>query len=43
MNSVLPTHGQVRPITELIEHTGYVYAPKQISDWRDGEAMCQKA
>ncbi|KAJ4204257.1 hypothetical protein NW767_004449 [Fusarium falciforme] len=40
---VLPTHGQVRPITELIEHTGYVYAPKQISDWRDGGAMCQKA
>ncbi|KAJ4212592.1 hypothetical protein NW759_011629 [Fusarium solani] len=40
---VLPTHGQVRPITELIEHTGYVYAPKKISDWRDSGAMCQKA
>ncbi|KAI8715270.1 hypothetical protein NCS52_01034400 [Fusarium sp. LHS14.1] len=39
---VLPTHGQVRPITELIEHTGYVYAPKTIRDWRDGGAMCQK-
>ncbi|KAI8660348.1 hypothetical protein NCS57_01011700 [Fusarium keratoplasticum] len=40
---VLPTHGQVRPITELIEHTGYMYAPRKISDWRDGGAMCQKA
>ncbi|UPK93981.1 hypothetical protein LCI18_004916 [Fusarium solani-melongenae] len=40
---VLPTHGQVRPITELIEHTGYVYAPKKISDWRGSGAMCQKA
>ncbi|RSL46596.1 hypothetical protein CEP53_010263 [Fusarium sp. AF-6] len=39
---VLPTHGQVRQISELIEHTGYVYAPKKISDWRDGGAMCQK-
>ncbi|EEU42952.1 uncharacterized protein NECHADRAFT_95379 [Fusarium vanettenii 77-13-4] len=40
---VLPTHGQVRPITELIEHTGYVYAPKTIKDWRGGGAICQKA
>ncbi|KAH7204798.1 hypothetical protein DER44DRAFT_811991 [Fusarium oxysporum] len=38
---VLPTHGQIRQVSELIEHTDYVYAPKSISDWKNGGALCK--
>ncbi|EXA31335.1 hypothetical protein FOVG_17385 [Fusarium oxysporum f. sp. pisi HDV247] len=38
---VLPTHGQIRQVSELIEHTDYVYAPKSIGDWKNGGALCK--
>ncbi|KAM0545993.1 hypothetical protein ACHAPJ_011105 [Fusarium lateritium] len=38
---VLPTHGQIRKVSELIEHTDYVYAPKSIGDWKNGGALCK--
>ncbi|KAF4467560.1 hypothetical protein FALBO_5568 [Fusarium albosuccineum] len=40
---VLPTHGQVRKISELAQHTDYVYAPKVVGDWMKGGALCTKA
>ncbi|KAM5382903.1 hypothetical protein ACJA88_003436 [Fusarium oxysporum] len=33
---VLPTYGQIRQVSELIEHTDYVYAPKSVGDWKNG-------
>ncbi|KAI1009833.1 hypothetical protein LB504_003014, partial [Fusarium proliferatum] len=38
---VLPTHGQISQVSELIEHTDYVYAAKTIGDWKNGGALCQ--
>ncbi|KAF5684796.1 hypothetical protein FCIRC_3751 [Fusarium circinatum] len=38
---VLPTHGQISQVSELIEHTDYVYAPKTIGDWKNGGALCK--
>ncbi|KAL7768576.1 hypothetical protein ACKLNR_002877 [Fusarium oxysporum f. sp. zingiberi] len=38
---VLPTHGQIRQVSELIEHTDYVYAPKSVGDWKNGGALCK--
>ena len=37
---VNPTHGQVRQLKELIQHNDYVYAPKTIKDWKNGQALC---
>ncbi|KAG5767602.1 hypothetical protein H9Q72_004596 [Fusarium xylarioides] len=38
---VLPTHGQISQVSELIEHTDYVYPPKTIGDWKNGGALCK--
>ncbi|KNB01488.1 hypothetical protein FOXG_04717 [Fusarium oxysporum f. sp. lycopersici 4287] len=38
---VLPTHGQIRQVSELIEHTDYVYAQKSVGDWKNGGALCK--
>ncbi|RBA21072.1 hypothetical protein FPRO05_07386 [Fusarium proliferatum] len=38
---VLPTHGQISQVSELIEHTDYVYAARTIGDWKNGGALCQ--
>ncbi|KAG5808927.1 hypothetical protein H9Q74_014347 [Fusarium xylarioides] len=38
---VLPTHGQISQVSELIEHTDYVYRPKTIGDWKNGGALCK--
>ncbi|PCD34633.1 hypothetical protein AU210_007232 [Fusarium oxysporum f. sp. radicis-cucumerinum] len=35
-DSVLPTYGQIRQVSELIEHTDYVYSPKSVGDWKNG-------
>ncbi|KAH7139969.1 hypothetical protein B0J13DRAFT_478345 [Dactylonectria estremocensis] len=37
---VLPTHGQVTPLLELINITGYAYPQLSTLDWRAGAAKC---
>ncbi|KAH7166477.1 hypothetical protein EDB81DRAFT_839002 [Dactylonectria macrodidyma] len=37
---VLPTHGQVTPLLELINITGYPYPQLSTLDWRTGAAKC---
>ncbi|CAM1504906.1 Fc.00g024970.m01.CDS01 [Cosmosporella sp. VM-42] len=37
---VLPTHGQVSPLLDLIDITGYPYPAKTVHDWRNGAAFC---
>ncbi|KAH6880353.1 hypothetical protein B0T10DRAFT_412091 [Thelonectria olida] len=38
---VFPTHGQVTPLTELIEITGYPYPSLGVADWQHGKACCK--
>lgn len=37
--SVLPTHGQVSPLADLVNITGYPYPQFSVEDWRFGAAM----
>lgn len=37
--SVLPTHGQVSPLSDLVDITGYPYPQFSVEDWRFGAAM----
>ncbi|CVL12257.1 uncharacterized protein FPRN_07011 [Fusarium proliferatum] len=38
---VLPIHGQISQVSELIEHTDYVYAARTIGDCKNGGALYQ--
>ncbi|KPM43977.1 hypothetical protein AK830_g2647 [Neonectria ditissima] len=37
---VLPTHGQVTPLLDLLNITGYAYPKLSTVDWRGGAAKC---